>query len=157
MRRPASDFSVAIFRDGKFVLPVRCVTGCTPAVSLQDLVGLVCTDSDTTRNREVLNEVRDIVEHMLVLYPDIGTDTLVPSVPLATLSRVLRMLSVVIPSEVQQFRRSATPRWLLGVLGSDEELIRCVEVATDDMRETIHLNGPGVRPCVLLSWPKLAL
>ena len=114
--------SVAVFRDGEFVLPVRLVLGGRPAVSLRDLIGLIARDADVERNTDVIRETRDMVEHMLELHPDTETDTLLPLVPLVNLRRVLRVLVGIIPTEIERFRRSADWRWLIEQLGSDLEL-----------------------------------
>ncbi len=114
--------TMAVFRDGDFVLPVRLVLGPQPAVSLRDLIGLIARDADVERNTDVIRETRDMVEHMLELHPDTETDTLLPLVPLEHLRRVLRVLAGIIPTEIERFRRSADCRWLVQQLGSDSEL-----------------------------------
>ena len=71
---------------------------------------------------DICREARDLLERRLHLYPDPETETLLPMVPMAQLRHVTRILSGLLPLEVERYRKSADSRWLLTQLGTDAQL-----------------------------------
>jgi hypothetical protein len=137
---------LAIFRDHttNFELVVRIMRGATPSVSFRDLIALVCRENDKAVNLDVLGECRDMVENILQLLPLDDDETLTPMVPYRDLRRVLRIICAVIPIEVTRFRNSGDLRWLVTVLGNDEELMHTIAARDEEaisLKEGAAYNG----------------